>query len=129
MYEHKHQQLLPLREFFSRMYCHAMLAIIFTLVALGIGMIGYHGLEGFSWIDSFLNASMILGGMGEIDILKTEAGKVFAGCYAMFSGLWVVASMGVLLAPVFHRIVHHMHVGDDEEKEKPTRPKKPSSRN
>ncbi|MDE1152669.1 MAG: hypothetical protein PW788_09045 [Micavibrio sp.] len=84
-------------------------AIAATSVALAVGMIGYHYLESLNWIDSFLNASMILGGMGEVDTLKTECGKIFAGLYALFSGLWIVTSMGIILAPVFHRIIHSFH--------------------
>lgn len=113
MYEHKSKPVLPFGAFLKRLYCHTMLAAALTLTALYLGMCGYHYLEGFPWVDAFLNASMILGGMGEVDPLKTDAGKVFAGCYALFSGLWIITSMGILLAPVFHRIVHHLHVGRD----------------
>lgn len=108
-FEHKSQRPLPRKQFYARLWWHFLIAAAVTIVALGGGMLGYHLLEGFSWMDSFLNAAMILGGMGEVDPLKTEGGKLFAGLYALFSGLWVVTSMALLLAPVFHRIMHKMH--------------------
>jgi hypothetical protein len=108
-FEHKSQKPLPRKQFLARLWLHFIIAAGVTFVALALGMAGYHVFEGFSWIDSFLNASMILGGMGEVDALKTDSGKLFAGCYALFSGLWVVTSMALLLAPVFHRIMHKLH--------------------
>ncbi len=84
------------------------------LVALGIGILGYHFLEGLSWINSLLNASMILGGMGPVNPLQTTAGKLFASFYALFSGVVFIAAMGVLAAPIFHRFLHHFHLADEK---------------
>ncbi len=80
------------------------------LCALGIGMAGYHWLEHMSWLDAFLNASMILSGMGPADQIHTSAGKFFAGCYALFSGLAFVTAAGAVFAPVFHRFIHKFHL-------------------
>jgi hypothetical protein len=81
-----------------------------TVVGLAIGIAGYAGFEGMSLTDSFLNAAMILSGMGPATELKTEAGKVFAGFYAIFSGLIIVIATGFVLAPIFHRVLHSFHV-------------------
>ena len=109
MFEHHTKPLLSLSAFLARMSCNLGIAAALALLSLLVGMMGYRYFEDLPWVDSFLNAAMILGGMGEIDPLKTEAGKVFAGCYALYSGLWLVASMGLILSPVFHRILHHFH--------------------
>jgi hypothetical protein len=79
-------------------------------VCLGIGMAGYHFIEQLSWIDAFLNASMILSGMGPVNPMQTNAGKIFAGCYALFSGLALITIMGMILAPVVHRFLHKFHL-------------------
>ncbi len=78
-------------------------------ISLGIGMAGYKITEGMGWVDAFYNASMILGGMGPANELHTDAGKIFASLYALYSGLFVIAVMGILLAPVFHRQLHKFH--------------------
>ncbi|MEZ0223591.1 MAG: hypothetical protein ACAH83_03485 [Alphaproteobacteria bacterium] len=109
MFEHQSKPLLPLHAFIARLSCNVGVAIILAFISLFVGMIGYRYFEDLPWVDAFLNASMILGGMGEIDPLKTDGGKIFAGCYALYSGLWLVASMGLILSPVFHRILHHFH--------------------
>ena len=85
-----------------------------VLASLLAGMAGYHGLVGLPWIDSFLNASMILGGMGPIVTPTTEAGKIFAGVYALYSGIAVLAIAGVIAAPLVHRFLHRMHADPDD---------------
>jgi hypothetical protein len=82
-------------------------------VSLGIGVVGYHTLEGLPWLDALLNASMILGGMGPVDILKTDGGKLFASLYAIFSGVVFLVSVGVLVTPVAHRLFHALHLDLD----------------
>ncbi len=115
MYEHRTKPLLPRREFYARLTTHAALALAFIVVALGIGMVGYHVLESMNWIDSFANASMILSGMGPLGELKTSAGKIFAGCYALFSGVAFLSAVGVIFAPIFHRCLHKFHLESAKE--------------
>ena len=79
-------------------------------VALGIGMAGYHFIENLGWVDAFENAAMILSGMGPVAALQTTAGKIFAGCYALFSGLMLITVTGIVLAPVVHRALHKFHL-------------------
>jgi hypothetical protein len=81
----------------------------FLGVRLGTGIVGYHYIAGLSWIDSLLNASMILGGMGPVDPLKTDGAKIFASFYALFSGLAFIGIVSVLLAPFVHRLLHRVH--------------------
>ena len=78
--------------------------------ALGIGMAGYHFFENMGWVDAFENAAMILSGMGPVSALQSDAGKIFAGCYALFSGLLLITVTGIVLAPVIHRGLHKFHL-------------------
>ena len=78
--------------------------------SLALGVCGYHFIEGLPWIDSLLNASMILGGMGPVDPMKTKAGKLFASFYALYSGLAIISIAGLLLAPLVHRLMHKFHI-------------------
>ena len=114
MYEHRHQPLLPHHRFVGRLTRHALGALALLLATLGLGMVGYHWLEGLSWIDAYVNATMILGGMGPVDALHTTAGKLFAGTYALFAGLVFLVGIGVVLAPVAHRAMHHFHLDEKE---------------
>ncbi len=84
-------------------------------MALSIGMAGYHGFEGLPWLDAFLNAAMILSGMGPVAEIQTAAGKLFAGCYALFSGFALLTSAGVVFAPVFHRFLHKFHLESEAQ--------------
>ena len=110
MFERRHQKLVPVHVFIRRMLAYVVFIIAVISIALLIGMIGYHSFAGLSWIDSLLNASMILGGMGEIDPLTTPAAKIFASVYALFSGLIFVASMGIFFTPIMHRMLHSFHM-------------------
>jgi hypothetical protein len=109
MYEHHSKPVISRKAFAARISANIGIAVLLSSVSLGLGMLGYRYLVGLAWIDSFLNASMILGGMGPVDAVKTDGGKLFAGCFALFSGLWVIIMMGLILAPVFHRILHRFH--------------------
>lgn len=109
MFEHHSQPIATPSEFTRRMLRFGLFAAGIILFSLGIGILGYHYLESLSWIDSLLNASMILGGMGPVDALRTNAGKVFASFYALYSGIVLLASVGVLAAPIFHRFMHRFH--------------------
>jgi hypothetical protein len=90
---------------------------LFIIAALGAGMYGYHHFEGMAWIDAFINASMILGGMGPVDTLHTFNGKLFAGIYALFSGLAFIALMAVVFSPVIHHFFHQIHLESEEGRE------------
>ncbi len=113
MFEHRRAPLLPRRLFYARLARSIALSALIVAASLGVGMAGYHWLERLSWVDAFANASMILSGMGPLSPLQTEPGKLFAGCYALFSGLTFVTSIGVLVAPVFHRFLHKFHLEAD----------------
>jgi len=101
------------------MVVYACLSFGLVLVSLILGMIGYRLFEGFTWTDSFLNAAMLLGGMGAVNELHTEAGKIFAGIYAMYCGLVVIFAAGLLAAPIFHRFLHKFHLEMDEKEKHP----------
>ena len=109
MYERRNHPLLSRAKFVRRVGRHALIALVVIAIALGIGVIGYHSLGALPWIDSLLNASMILGGMGPVDPLKTDSAKIFASCYALFSGLAFIGIVSVLLAPFVHRLLHRVH--------------------
>lgn len=110
VYEPKHRPLLPRIEFAKRVVRRFLLAISLVGVALGIGVLGYHVLGQLTWVDSFLNASMILGGMGPVDPLRSDAAKIFAACYALFSGLAFIGIASLLVAPFAHRFLHRFHL-------------------
>ncbi|PYI46730.1 MAG: hypothetical protein DMF10_08605 [Verrucomicrobia bacterium] len=114
MYEHRRQHLLSRAEFRKRVGRHGLVALGVLVFGLGIGVLGYHWLARLSWIDSLLNASMILGGMGPVDPLKSDAAKIFASCYALFSGLAFIGIVSVLLAPFVHRMLHRVHAEERE---------------
>ena len=110
MLEHRSKPLLPLREFYARLAKSVGIGMAVIAVALGIGMAGYRVFEQMSWVDAFVNASMILSGMGPVASLQTDKGKIFAGCYALFSGLAFLTSLGIIFTPVFHRFLHKFHL-------------------
>src|SRR5438093_1389240 len=115
-FESKRERLAPLQVFVKRVL--VSLAIAFCLIAgaLLIGLAGYHFIAGFGWVDSLLEASMILGGMGPIKELPRDAAKIFASLYALFSGLIFIGVMGLVLSPVVHRIMHKFHVDEKDVK-------------
>src|SRR5271168_1394651 len=118
MYEHRTKPLLPRRVYYQRLVRHAALGMSVILVSLAIGMLGYHILEKLPWIDSFLNASMILSGMGPVASMQTDAGKLFAGFFALYSGIALVTVLGIIFAPVIHRFLHKFHLEDEGRKVK-----------
>lgn len=113
-FERRHEPLLPRRIFIQRVLIFLGFSLLIIGCSLGIGIVGYHYTEHLSWLDSLLNASMILGGMGPVDTIKTDAGKLFASFYALFSGMVFLVAAGVLLAPVVHRFLHAFHVAPDD---------------
>jgi hypothetical protein len=120
MFEHRREPLLPRRVFYGRLARSAGIGSLIILLSLLIGMAGYHFLEKMSWLDAFANAAMILSGMGPLGPLQTNAGKLFAGCYALYSGLALVTSIGVIFAPVYHRFIHKFHLETQEEERRAT---------
>jgi hypothetical protein len=96
--------------FFRRLARSFLIAQLIVLVSLVIGMLGYRGIEGMAWDDAFVNAAMILSGMGPMGELHTTAGKIFAGCYALYSGLMLIVVIGIILGPVVHRALHTFHL-------------------
>ena len=109
-FERRGQPVASRRKFLIRMTIAIGLWMILTIVGLAIGIAGYAAFEGMSFVDSYVNAAMILSGMGPVGELKTTGGKVFAGSYAILSGLIIVIATGFVLAPIFHRILHRFHV-------------------
>lgn len=115
--ESKAGKLLPRQAFWVRVCWYALFASLFLAVSLGVGTLGYHTLGGQGWVDAFLNASMILTGMGPVDRLETDAAKIFASCYAIYSGVSFLTFCGVLFTPFYHRFLHQFHLemrGTDE---------------
>jgi hypothetical protein len=108
--EHKHQPLLSRAAFARRLAKSSGASAAFIGLSLLAGMVGYHCLERLAWIDAFANAAMILSGMGPLDAPKTWDGKLFAGLYALYSGLAVILAAGILLTPVVHRMLHWFHL-------------------
>ena len=114
MFEHRTEALLPWRAFVVRIARQILISGCAVAVALGIGVVGYHALAGLPWVDALLNAAMILAGMGPVDVLHSPTAKIFAAGYALFSGVVFIAVAGLLLAPLFHRVLHHFHLELDE---------------
>jgi TRAP-type C4-dicarboxylate transport system permease small subunit len=116
MLERKHEKLAPVSVFVRRMAKSVAMAGLLVAGALFLGVSGYHWIAGFSWIDSLLEASMILGGMGPVNQLPTTGAKIFASAYALFSGLMFIGVMGIVLTPVAHRLLHKFHVDEGKKK-------------
>ena len=114
MYEHHRQPLAKQSVFDIRLAFNGIAGLILLVFSLSMGVIGYHFLENLSWIDSLLNASMILGGMGPVAPLQTVAGKIFASFYALYSGVVLLAAVGILAAPIFNRFLHRFHLAEDK---------------
>lgn len=110
MLETIHQPIASSRRFYIRLIRGVAIGLIYIAIAQYAGMLGYHYFENMSWVDSFVNAAMILSGMGPVSTLHTNAGKVFAGFYALFSGLLFILVIGIIFAPVVHRFFHKMHM-------------------
>lgn len=109
-YEHRSQPLIPPAQFLRRLANSGIYALGMVAFSLFIGMAGYHLFERLNWTDAFLNAAMLLGGMGPVNPPVTEGGKLFAGIYALYCGLVVILVAGIILAPVAHRLLHRFHM-------------------
>jgi hypothetical protein len=115
MYEHHRQPLVPREVFLRRLLRHGGIALALIAGSLLLGVLGYRFIAGLGWVDAIENAAMILGGMGPISPLSTDAAKLFAACYALFSGIVFLVGVGVLVAPVLHRFMHRFHLGEDDK--------------
>jgi sterol desaturase/sphingolipid hydroxylase (fatty acid hydroxylase superfamily) len=114
-FERRGEPVASRRKFLARMFIAIGIWIVLTLVGLAIAIAGYAEFEGMSFVDAYVNAAMILSGMGPMGELKTTAGKVFAGSYAILSGLIIIIATGFVLAPIFHRILHRFRVEPRQE--------------
>ncbi|MDB6075882.1 MAG: hypothetical protein JWO89_3522 [Verrucomicrobiaceae bacterium] len=119
MFESKRHKLASPAKFRSRLLKCFGIALVIITIALSIGVLGYHILANQGWVDSLLNASMILGGMGPVAELQTDAPKIFASLYALFSGIVFIALMGIILAPFAHRALHLFHLDEKDIDEQP----------
>jgi len=109
MYEPKTHAPIPRHRFVKRVLRHAAIAVVLLLLSLAIGMAGYEYFEQLPWRDAFLNAAMLMGGMGPVDALRTDGGKVFAGLYALYAGPVFLVATAIILAPVVHRLLDKFH--------------------
>ncbi len=109
-YEHKTEPLLPFRRFLGRVMIHVSAGVLVIAASLGLGILGYHHFGRLPWLDALLNASMILGGMGPVDPIRTAGGKAFASGYALFSGVVFLVVVGIMMAPAVHRLLHRLHL-------------------
>lgn len=110
MFEHSKTRLATGKVFRVRLLKFTLISTGIFGLSLSIGIFGYHYFAGLGWVDSFLNASMILGGMGPVDMLKTAPAKIFAGCYSLFSGVAFLSAMAIFLTPILHRFLHKFHL-------------------
>ena len=117
MYEVRHAPLATRAQFRRRVALHLGFAVVAIAGSLAIGIVGYRYFEGMPWIDAYLNAAMLLGGMGPVGPeLRTDAGKLFAGLYALYAGMVVLVVAGILLVPVLHRVMHRFHLEEDAKR-------------
>ena len=109
MYERRNERLISRMAFARRMASHSGYAAVLVAASLAAGMLGYHVFDELPWADAFVDASMLLGGMGPVNPLRGTAAKLFAGIFALYSGLVFLALTAFMLAPVFHRVLHAFH--------------------
>ena len=112
MYEPRDSAPISNLHFAYRMLTHGAAAVLLLVGSLAIGMVGYMHYEQLLWRDAFLDSAMLLGGMGPVHTPQTNAGKLFAGCYALYAGLLFIVMAGVVLAPTLHRVLHRFHWQD-----------------
>jgi hypothetical protein len=112
--EHRRQPLAHPRVFLFRQLRYLLAALVFVAISLSIGVWGYMHFAGYTFVDAFLNASMILGGMGPIGDLPCDSAKWFASVYALFSGIALLTTVAVILTPFVHRVLHTLHLDDQE---------------
>jgi hypothetical protein len=120
-FEHKSRPLLPKEQYYKRVLRYAGFSLSLITISLGIGVLGYHYTNSLSWLDSLVNASMILTGMGPVDPLVSNKAKWFASFYSIFSGVIFLSTVAVFLSPIFHRFLHKFHLDDEEQRAKQKR--------
>lgn len=115
-FEPRSAPLAPKAVFYSRVLRAAAIALAVVVIALLIGVVGYHLIEDLSWLDAFHQASLLLSGMGPVETMQTSGGKAFDSCYALFCGVVLLGTTGILFAPVIHRVLHRFHAEDSDER-------------
>jgi hypothetical protein len=110
------KRLPPKKHFYSKLFKSAALGALFLIVSLTFGVVGYHYFFNIPWLDSLVNASMILAGMGPVDMAKTDGAKIFSSIYAIFSGVAFLTSVAIVFGPVVHRFLHRFHLEVEENK-------------
>lgn len=131
MFESRKNKLIPRQQFYGRLARSFAIGSGVIVIAICIGMLGYHFFEGLGWIDAFMNTAMLISGEGPITPPITSGGKIFAGCYALFSGLLFISTVGFVFAPVVHRFLHKFHIGEaeaDDKKDELTEPRENNRR-
>ena len=118
-FENKRQPIASPWRFTHRLLLHFLVSALIVICALGVGVLGYHFIAKFTWVDALLDASMILAGMGPVGTLTSDSSKVFASAYALFSGLVLISVTAILFAPVVHRVLHAFHIDDNDDEAKP----------
>lgn len=113
-YESRKTPPIPKKQFFQRLALHVAVSQLLALLSLLVGIAGYMFYESLGWRDAFLNAAMLLGGMGPVNAPVTDGGKLFAGFYALYAGLVFLIVVGIMLAPILHRLLHTFHWDEDE---------------
>jgi hypothetical protein len=113
-FERRTDKLAPFSVYVQRIIASLVIAFVLILIALSVGLAGYHLIAGFNFVDSLLEASMILGGMGPVRELPSDTAKIFASIYALFSGVIFIALMGIILSPTAHRVLHKFHIDDKD---------------
>ena len=108
--ERHNEKILPLMAFYKRLIIFGLLSLGIIVFSLVIGVLGYMSFENLDLVDAFLNAAMLMGGMGPVNTLYTDGGKIFSGFYAMFCGFVLIFSVAIFMTPIFHRILHHFHL-------------------
>lgn len=126
MFEHVSKPVLPVRQFQSRLMRAVLVGLGMIVLSLAIGMVGYaFFFPKLDWADAFVNAAMILSGMGPLAAPETSGAKIFSGIYALYSGLMLVMSAGVIFAPLVHRFLHKLHADESDVRETKTSAQKP----
>lgn len=127
MFEHKSQPLLSRSRFLRRLAASSCIGLALVAASLLAGMVGYRSIENLSWTDAFLNASMLLGGMGPLEHERSASGKIFEGLYALYCGLAVISIAAIIFAPVVHRFMHKLHADPPPNPPARRRLRKPSA--